>query len=211
MRKIVLMMTVSLDGFIEGPNREIDWHMVDDELHRHVNDELRAMGAFLSGRVTYELMAGFWPTADSDPSSTGPMVEFAGIWREKPKIVFSRTLQRADWNTTILRDVVPEEIMALKAEPGGDVVLGGADLAAAFMRHDLIDEYRLYVHPVVIGQGKRLFTPSDARVQLRLIETRTFGNGSSSSATSVPLTRVRVEPSSPVRRTRSRSSHSPSR
>src|SRR5438445_173857 len=96
--KIILMMSVSLDGFIEGPNREIDWHMVDDELHRHVNDELRAMGAFLSGRVTHELMAGFWPTADSDPSSTEPMVEFAGIWREKPKIVFSRTLQRADWN-----------------------------------------------------------------------------------------------------------------
>ena len=132
MRKIVLMMSVSVDGFIEGPNREIDWHMVDDELHRHVNDELRAMGAFLSGRVTHELMAGFWPTADSDPSSTEPMVEFAGIWREKPKIVFSRTLQRADWNTTILRDVVPEEIMALKAQPGGDMVLGGADLAAAF-------------------------------------------------------------------------------
>jgi len=177
MRKIVLMMSVSVDGFIEGPNREIDWHMVDDELHRHVNDELRAMGAFLSGRVTHELMAGFWPTADSDPSSTEPMVEFAGIWREKPKIVFSRTLQRADWNTTILRDVVPEEILALKARPGGDMALGGADLAAAFMRHDLIDEYRLYVHPVVIGRGKPLFHPSDARVQLRLIETRTFGNG----------------------------------
>ena len=132
MRKVILTMSVSLDGFIEGPNREIDWHMVDDELHRHVNDELRAMGAFLSGRVTHELMAGFWPTADSDPSSTEPMVEFAGIWREKPKIVFSRTLQRADWNTTILRDVVPEEIMALKAQPGGDMVLGGADPAAAF-------------------------------------------------------------------------------
>ena len=177
MRKIVLMMSVSLDGFIEGPNRELDWHMVDDQLHRHFNDELRAMGALLSGRVTYELMAGFWPTADSDPSSTEPMVEFAGIWREKPKIVFSRTLQRADWNTTILRDVVPAEIMALKAQPGGDMALGGADLAAAFLRHDLIDEYRLYVHPVLIGRGKPLFNPSDARVHLRLVETRTFGNG----------------------------------
>jgi dihydrofolate reductase len=179
MRKVILMMSVSLDGFIEGPNREIDWHMVDDELHSYVNEQLSAMGAFLSGRVTYELMAGFWPTADSDPSSTGPMVEFARIWRDMPKIVYSRTLQqeRLDWNTTVVRDVVPEEVVELKEQPGGDLVVGGADLAAAFMRHDLIDEYRLYVHPVVIGQGKRLFQGSDTRVSLQLSETRTFGNG----------------------------------
>jgi len=107
MRKIILMMSVSLDGFIEGPDRQIDWHMVDDELHSHFNEQLRAMGAFLNGRVTYELMAGFWPTADTDPSSTGPMVEFARIWRDMPKIVFSRTLERADWNTTVVRDAVP--------------------------------------------------------------------------------------------------------
>lgn len=115
MRKIILMMSVSLDGFIEGPDRELDWHMVDDELHGHFNEQLSAMGAFLSGRVTYELMAEFWPTADTDPSSTGPMVEFARIWRDKPKIVFSRTLKRADWNTTVVRDVVVDEVMELKA------------------------------------------------------------------------------------------------
>ncbi|MFI9586617.1 dihydrofolate reductase family protein [Streptomyces sp. NPDC052236] len=177
MRKIILMMSLSLDGFMEGPNREIDWHLVDDELHRHFNEESRKMGAFLDGRVTYELMADFWPTADTDPSSTEPMVEFAGIWRDMPKFVFSRTLERADWNTTIVRDVVVEDIMALKAQPGGDLALGGADLAATFMRHDLIDEYHLYVHPVVIGRGKPLFQPSDRRIDLRLAETRTFGNG----------------------------------
>jgi dihydrofolate reductase len=177
MRSIILMMSVSLDGFIEGPDRELDWHMVDDELHSHFNEQLSAMGAFLNGRVTYELMAGFWPTADTDRSSTGPMVEFARIWRDMPKIVFSRTLERADWNTTVVRDLVVEEVMELKAQPGGDLVLGGANLAAAFMRHDLIDEYRLYVHPIVIGQGKPLFQPSDARINLRLAETRTFGNG----------------------------------
>jgi dihydrofolate reductase len=148
MRKIILSMSVSVDGFIESPDRQIDWHMVDDELHSHFNEQLKAMGAFLNGRVTHELMAEFWPTADSDSSSTGPMVEFAGIWRDMPKIVFSRTLDQADWNTTIVRDVVVEEIMALKAQPGGDLALGGADLAAAFMQHDLIDEYRLYVHPI---------------------------------------------------------------
>ena len=177
MRKIILMMSVSLDGFIEGPDRELDWHMVDDELHSHFNEQLSAMGAFLDRRVTYELMAGFWPTADTDPSSTGPMVEFARIWRDMPKIVFSRTLERADWNTTVVRDLVAEEVMELKAQPGGDLVLGGADLAAAFMRHDLIDEYRLYVHPIIIGQGKPMFQPSDAKINLRLAETRTFGNG----------------------------------
>jgi dihydrofolate reductase len=176
-RKIILMMSVSIDGFFEGPNHELDWQTVDDELHRHFNEQLGAMGAFLDGRVTYELMAGFWPTADRDPSSTGPMVEFARIWRDMPKIVFSRTLERADWNTTVVRDVVPEEIMELKAQPGGDMMLGGADLAAAFMRHDLIDEYRLYVHPVVIGQGKLLFQRSDTRIRLRLAEARTFGSG----------------------------------
>ena len=177
MRKIILMMSVSLDGFFEGPNRELDWHMVDDELHAHFNEELSAMGAFLDGRVTYELMAGFWPTADTDPSSTGPMVEFARIWRDMPKVVYSRTLERADWNTTIVRDVVVDEVMELKAQPGGDLVLGGADLAATFMRLDLVDEYRLYVHPVVIGRGRPLFPASDAMISLELAETRTFGNG----------------------------------
>ncbi len=120
MRNIILMMSVSLDGFIEGPDRELDWHMVDDELHSHFNEQLSQMGAFLNGRVTYELMAEFWPTADTDPSSTGPMVEYARIWREMPKIVYSRTLERADWNTTVVRDVVAEEVIELKAQPGGD-------------------------------------------------------------------------------------------
>jgi dihydrofolate reductase len=144
MRKIVLMLSVSLDGYIEGPNRELDWQLVDDELHRHFNEVLSSMGAFLSGRVTHELMAGFWPTADQDPSSTGPMVEFSRIWRDKPKIVYSRTLRRADWNTTVVREVVPEEVRRLKAQPGGDLALGGAD---------------------------------HRRIDLRLADTRTFGNG----------------------------------
>jgi dihydrofolate reductase len=177
MRKIILMMSLSVDGFFEGPDREIDWGMVDDELHNHFNELLGAMSAFLDGRVTYELMAGYWPTADSDPASPRPVAEFARIWRDMPKIVYSRTLERADWNTTVVRDVIPEEVMELKAQPGGDMVVGGADLAAAFMRHDLIDEYRLYVHPVVIGKGKPLFPPSDSRIDLRLVESRRFGNG----------------------------------
>lgn len=171
------MMSISLDGYIEGPNREIDWHRVDDELHHYLNQQLKGMGAFLSGRVTYELMAAVWPTADSDPSSTKPMVEFARIWLDMPKIVYSKTLQRAGWNTTIVRDVVPEEVAQLKAQPGGDLALSGADLARAFMEHDLIDEYQIHVHPIVIGTGKPLFPRSGPRVNLRLVESRAFGNG----------------------------------
>ncbi len=171
------MMSVSLDGFMEGPNHELDWQLVDDELHRHFNEQLAGMSAFLDGRVTYELMAGYWPTADADPDSSGPVAEFAGIWREMPKLVFSRTLDRASWNSTIVREVVPDAIRQLKAQPGADMVLGGADLAATFMRHDLIDEFRVYVHPVVIGRGKSMFRASDVRVDLRLAETRPFANG----------------------------------
>jgi dihydrofolate reductase len=176
MRKIILMMSVSLDGFFEGPDHELDWQLIDEELHGHFNEWLKTAGGFLDGRVNYELMAGYWPTADADPASTEVEAEFAGIWRDMPKIVFSRTLERADWNATVVRDVVVEDIINLTAQPGGDLVLGGANLAATFMRLDLIDEYRLYVHPVVIGQGNPLFPP-DARMHLRLSETRTFGSG----------------------------------
>jgi dihydrofolate reductase len=177
MRKIVLHMSVSLDGFFEGPDHDIGWHLVDDELHAYLNQQLATMSAFLSGRVTHELMAEFWPTADHDPESSEPMKEFAGIWRNMPKIVFSRTLTSADWNTTVRHEVDPDEIRALKDQPGGDMVLGGADLAETFRAHDLIDEYRLYVNPVLLGQGRRLFGPADAPSHLRPVETRTFGNG----------------------------------
>jgi dihydrofolate reductase len=176
-RKIILSMSVSLDGFIEGPDRQIDWHRVDDELHNHFNERLGTMGAFLSGRVTHELMAEFWPTADTDPASTKLMVEFARIWRDTPKIVFSRTLRHADWNTTIMREVDVDEITALKSQPGGDLALGGADLAATFLRLNLVDEYVVYVHPVLIGRGKPLFPTTDNATSLELTDARTFGNG----------------------------------
>ena len=183
-RKIVFMMSVSLDGFFEGPDRELDWQLVDVELHQHFNEWLATAGAFLDGRVTYELMAGYWPTADQDPGASAPVIEFARIWRDMPKIVFSRTLEQAGWNTTIVREVDPEEIQRLKAQPGGDpvvgggdLVVGGADLATAFRAHDLIDEYRIYVQPVLLGRGRPLFQPSDVTAHLRLAETRAFGNG----------------------------------
>jgi dihydrofolate reductase len=177
MRKIILMMSVSLDGFFEGLDRDISWHLVDDELLRSLNERFRTMGAFMSGRITHELMAGFWPTADRDPGLSAPMAEFAGIWREMPKFVFSRTLTQADWKTTVIHDVVPEQIAELKAQPGGDIALSGANLASAFMRQGLIDEFRILVHPVVLGQGRPLFEDPGIRMSLRLEGTTAFGNG----------------------------------
>jgi len=177
MRKVILFVQVSLDGYFEGPKKEIDWHMVDDELHAHFNEELEAMGAFLGGRVTYELMAGYWPTADADPARTPAERAFARIWRDMPKVVYSRTLTSAGWNTTIAREVVRGEVEALRLRARGDLVVGGGDLGAAFMAQDLIDEYRIYVHPIQVGEGRRLFPPSKEQVPLRLAGTRSFGNG----------------------------------
>jgi dihydrofolate reductase len=174
---LVLQMSVSLDGYFEGPHGELDWHLVDEELHGHFNEVLGAMDAFIDGRVTYELMAGYWPTADADPDAPPTVAEFARIWREMPKLVYSRTLQHADWNSTIVREVDPQAIRELKERSRGDLAIGGAQLAAAFREHDLIDELRLYVVPVVLGAGRPLFPPGGPRLDLRPVETRTFGNG----------------------------------
>ena len=179
MRRIVLMMSMSLDGYIEGPDRDISWHRVDDELHTHMNATVGSMGGLLHGRVVYELMADYWPTADADPDVSAVTAEFAAIWRDKPKTVYSRTLPAgpAEWNTTIVSEVVPEELRALKEQPGGDLCLGGADLAATFLRLGLVDEIKVYVHPVLIGRGKRMFPETDTHTALRLAENRAFGNG----------------------------------
>lgn len=176
MGKIVVQLSLSLDGFMEGPDRDISWGMVDEEVHTDVNDYLRGVGAFLEGRVTQELMAGYWPTADEDPAAPAPVREFAGIWRDKPKYVFSRTHETVPWSTAVFHDVVPDQIRELQSQFDGDLTLGGADLAAEFMRLDLIDGYRFYINPVVIGAGKRLFAPG-YKADLQLTETRRFGNG----------------------------------
>lgn len=176
MRKVILWMMVSLDGFIEGPNHELDWHKVDDEILHYFHGELRNMGAFLHGRKVYDLMAQYWPMADQLEPDNKRAVEFSGIWKRMPKVVYSRSLQEVGWNSTLVRDVVPAEVQALKALPGGDMSLGGADLAESFMRLDLIDEYRVFVNPVVLGAGKALFG-AGLKKELKLIETKKFGNG----------------------------------
>ncbi|TYP89818.1 dihydrofolate reductase family protein [Blastococcus xanthinilyticus] len=177
MRRIVVHMMVSLDGFFEGPDHDLGWHRVDDELHAHFNEQLAGMSAFLEGRVTYELMEAVWPTADENPDFPPVMHEFAGIWRATPKIVFSRTLRGVGPNATVRTEVDPDEMRALKQQPGGDMTLGGVDVVETFRRLDLIDEYRLYVNPVVVGGGRRLFGTADSPTDLDLVETRPFGNG----------------------------------
>lgn len=175
--KIVLFLSVSLDGYVEGEDHDISWNRVDEELHRHFNEELAAMGGFLTGRRTHQMMAEFWPTADTDPASTPAMREFAGIWRSAPKTVYSTTLWRSDWNTTVVPRVEQAEVRALAAAADGDLALGGATLGATFRERDLIDAYQLYVHPVLVGRGTRLFPPTDTTADLRLDRTRTFPNG----------------------------------
>lgn len=177
MRRIILSLSASLDGFFEGPNRELDWSSADEELLQHFNDWLKPVSALLQGRVTYERLAAYWPTAHEDPQATPATLEFAGIWREVPKLVYSKTLREAGWNGTVVREVVPEEVMALKAQPGGDMVVGGPNLASSFLRLGLVDAVRLYFHPVAIGHGHPLFRPEALPLRLRLTGTRTFGSG----------------------------------
>jgi dihydrofolate reductase len=176
MTGVIFMLSISLDGYFEGVDRGLEWQSIDAELHAHFNGWLREATAFFEGRVTWELMAGYWPTADADPDESAEVREFAPIWRDKPKYVFSRTLQDAGWNTTVLRDVDRAQIVALTQHHGGATVVGGPTLAASFSALDLIDEYRFYVHPVLLGDGHRPFAGPPGR-SLALSETRTFRSG----------------------------------
>jgi dihydrofolate reductase len=177
MRKLIYGMMVSLDGFIETPGREIDWILIDEELHKYVNEQQSAVDTYLYGRRMYELMARFWPTADADPAAPDYIVEYARIWKRTPKVVFSTTLEQVDWNARLVREDVAGEILRLKQQPGKDLEVGGADLASSVMRLGLIDEVQLYVQPVILGGGKRMLPALDARINLRLLETRTFRSG----------------------------------
>jgi dihydrofolate reductase len=177
MSRLVWMMSVSVDGYMQAPGGDLSWQSVDEEVHDEFNAVLRPMAAFLEGRVMYQMMEAYWPTADADPNEPRPVLEFAGIWRDKQKLVYTSTLDEVGPNATIVRDVVPAEVVALKAAAGGDLSIGGARLAKTFLRYGLVDELRLYVHPVVLGRGTPLFPPSDEPVRLTLTETKTFGNG----------------------------------
>ena len=175
MRKVIYSIGVSLDGFIAGPGGEIDWAAPDEELHRFHNEQTRELGAHLCGRRLYEEMV-FWETADRNPSAAEHEVEFARIWQALPKIVFSTTLTEVEGNARLATEGVREAVAKLRQQPGGDLAVGGAGLAAGFTRLGLIDEYRLFVSPVVLGGGTPYFPPLEERIALELVETRTFGS-----------------------------------
>ena len=177
MRKLIYSMMVSLDGYIQTSNRKIDWVIIDEELHSFANEQAREEGVFLYGRRLYEVMVDYWPTADANPSAPGYVVEFARIWRDKPKIVFSATLDHVEWNSRLVRDNIADEVSRLKAQPGNDLSVGGAALASAMIGLGLVDEFRPIVQPVVLGGGTPFFPPLDSPINLRLLETRKFGSG----------------------------------
>jgi len=168
-KKLFLHMMVSLDGFIEGPEKELDWFVDDDAMFEYFHDLLSSVDAMLYGRVSYQLMADYWPAA------TG---EFADKMNNMPKIVFSRTLEKVEWNAKLVKENIAEEISRMKREPGKDLVLfAGADLASTFRQLGLIDEYRLLVNPVVLGSGTPLFKGVHDKLNLKLIKTQTFSCG----------------------------------
>ncbi|HEX6229249.1 MAG TPA: dihydrofolate reductase family protein [Solirubrobacterales bacterium] len=175
MGKLIYSMSVSLDGFIAGPDGQIDWSPPDEELHRFHNERVGQLGAHLCGRRLYETML-VWETAEKNPSLPDYELEFARIWKELPKIVFSTTLKEVEGGWRLLREGVADEVARLKEEPGKDLEVGGAGLASTCIELGLVDEFRLFVCPVVLGGGTPYFPPLEERISLELLETRTFGS-----------------------------------
>ncbi|MHB1583163.1 MAG: dihydrofolate reductase family protein [Acidimicrobiales bacterium] len=177
MRTVTYSMAVSLDGYIVGPGGDFGWTAPDEEVFRFVTDEIRQVGVHLLGRRLYETML-FWETADEDPSFDDAMLEWAGIWNPLPKVVFSSTLSAVQGHAHLASGSVAEEIGRLRADPAeGDIAIGGAALAAEVAELDLIDEYRARVYPVLVGGGTPFFPHRERRVDLGLVETRTFDSG----------------------------------
>jgi dihydrofolate reductase len=176
MRSVTYSMNVSLDGYIVGPDGGLDWPGFDEEVFRFWMDEIRGVDVHLLGRRLYETML-YWETADQDPSLGAAELEWAGLWKPLPKVVFSTTLSAVQGNARLASGGLAEEIERLRAEPGEDeIAIGGATLAAEAAELGLIDEYRPMVYPVLVGGGTPYFPRNERRVDLELVETRTFGS-----------------------------------
>jgi dihydrofolate reductase len=175
MRRVILQNMVSLDGYFEGPSREIDWHVVESEFNAYAAKFLDTLDALLFGRVTYQLMASYWPSADAIASD--PII--ARRMNLLPKVVFSRMLEKVEWeNSRLVKGDAAAEVARLKSQPGRDLaIFGSSDLAVTLAEHGLIDEYRIMVNPVILGSGKPLFKGIMARLKLKHLQTRTFGSG----------------------------------
>ena len=175
MRRLFVFNFVTLDGYFEGPNRDISWHNVDDEFNEYAVDMLNSVDTLLFGRVTYELMANYWPTPDA--MKNDPIV--AERMNNLAKVVFSRTLNKVEWhNTRLLKGDIGEEIKKMKQQPGKNMaLLGSGSIMSEFAQRGLIDEYRIMVNPVVLGNGKPLFKGMHDRLNLQLLKTKTFKSG----------------------------------
>jgi dihydrofolate reductase len=177
MRKLVYATSLSLDGYIDAEDGDPSWVVPDEELHRHFNDIEREIDTILYGRRMYELMVGYWPTADQDPSAPAVIAEYAQIWRPIPKVVFSSTLETVAWNSSLVRGDAVTDVARLKSQPGRAIGVGGITLASSLASAGLIDEYRLYYVPILLGSGKAAFSRIQNRVRLKPVETRTFSSG----------------------------------
>jgi dihydrofolate reductase len=168
-RKLIIWDMVSVDGLFEGPDRDISWFVFDEELESYIRETQEKADTLIFGRVTYEFMAAYWPTEQG---------WIADFMNQIEKVVFSRTLKSADWNTTLFSGNVAEEVAKLKSRDGGDIfVFGSADLTATLLEHGLIDEYHLGINPVILGSGTPLFKGGPNRMPLKHLETRTLKSG----------------------------------
>ncbi len=174
MRKIIVSNVITLDGYFEGPNREIDWFVTDNEFFNYAVDLLHAVDTILYGRITYEQMASFWPTPQGSI-----LPDIAAKMNSLHKIVFSKTLANAAWNnSTVVNGDLADEIIKLKQQGGGDVVIfGSGQIVAALTQFGLIDEHRMILCPVILGRGNTMFKGVENKVSLTLTHTKTFGNG----------------------------------
>jgi dihydrofolate reductase len=176
MRSVTYSMSASLDGYIVGPDGQFDWTVPDPEVFRFWIDEIRGVGVHLMGRRLYETML-YWETADQDPSLGDAELEWAVLWKPLPKVVFSTTLSEVEGNARLAPGGLAEEIERLRAESAdGEIAIGGATLAAEAFALGLIDEFRVMVYPVLVGGGIPFFPQRERRVDLDLVETRTFGS-----------------------------------
>jgi dihydrofolate reductase len=172
--KLIYSMSVSLDGFIAGPDGSFDWGAPDEELHRFHNERVRVLGGHVLGRRLYETMV-YWETAHEDPAAPDYALEFAEIWKALPKVVFSNTLQEVVGNTRLARSSIADEVAELQERSGKDVGIGGANLAAEAIKLGLVDDFQPFINPVVVGGGKPFFPTLPQTFPLQLVETRPFG------------------------------------
>ncbi|HEX6674441.1 MAG TPA: dihydrofolate reductase family protein [Actinomycetes bacterium] len=175
MRKVFAFEVASLDGYYVGPNQEFDWPVVDREFDEFSQRQLEEVDTLLFGRVTYEMMASYWPTPEGregDPKTAAAM-------NDLPKLVASRTLDRVEWeNSTLVRGDVAEELARLKQQPGKDIaIFGSFDLTVSLLRAGLVDELRIMVSPLLLGDGLSLFRTAPGRTSLELLDVRRFDSG----------------------------------